>query len=410
MKIVQINAVYGTLSTGKIMQDIHRALLDKNNESFAFWATLCKNPDNDKNVLRVGNTLDHKIHALLYRIDKKQGWHSIFATLSLCRKLKKINPDVVHLHNLHSNYINLPILLNFLGKNNIPTVLTLHDCWFFTGQCTYYTKHNCLNWKNGCTNCKICDSNKKSELLLNEKKKLFNNITKLSLNGVSKWTADSASQSIISSAIIQQYIYNWIDTKTFHPYLKYDNILEKYKIPNNKKIILGVSQGWSVRKGLQEFIEISNSLKDEAVVVLVGENSEIPKRSNIKAIGFTNNINELAELYSAADVFVNPSRMETFGLVTAEALSCGTPVVAYANTGSLELVSPECGLLAQDGNLEDLLNCVNKILLDGKEKYSEACREYATKNFNKDNQIKKYIKLYDDLIHYDEEREYINEF
>ena len=408
MKIVQINAVYGTLSTGKIMQDIHRALLDKNNESFAFWATLCKNPDNDKNVLRVGNTIDHKIHALLYRLDKKQGWHSVFATLSLCRNLKKINPDVVHLHNLHSNYINLPILLNFLGKNNIPTVLTLHDCWFFTGYCMHYLSSNCNKWQK---NCVTCELNKKlAPKLLRQKKELFENIPQLAFNGVSKWTAEAGARSILSFAKIKEYIYNWIDTEIFCPYSDCEDILKKYGIDSDKKIILGVSQGWSENKGLKEFIEISKHYKDTAQVILVGDNSAVPTNSGIKAIGFTDNQIELAKLYSVADVFVNPSRMETFGLVTAEALSCGTPVVAYSNTGSLELVAPECGLLAQDGNLEDLLNCVNKILLNGKKKYSEACREYATKNFNKDNQIKKYIKLYDDLIHYDEERENINEF
>lgn len=407
MKIVQINAVYGTLSTGKITRDIHRALLNKNHESYVFWGTACKTEPEDKNIFRIGNTLDHKIHALLYRLDKRQGWHSRFATYNLCKKLKKISPDVVHLHNLHSNYISLPILLRFLANHQIPTLLTIHDCWFFTGICYHYKALNCFKWQNNCTDCKACSNNRLPERLLNNKKELFGSINKLALNGVSKWTTDAASKSILSCAVIKRHIYNWIDTETFSPLNCRKDVIKKYNLPCEKKIILGVSQGWSINKGLNEFIEIANQLKDEAVVVLVGENSEIPKESGIKAIGFTNSAKELAELYSAADIFVNPSKAETFGLVTVEAMACGTPVVAYANTGSLELILEECGKLAKDENSDALVKAVNEILCIGKEKYRRNCRDNAIKRFSKEKQIGEYMKLYNDLIHYNEKRDTI---
>ena len=401
MKIVQINAVYGTLSTGKIVRDIHEALKDSGNDSYVFWGTLCRQDKSDKNIMRVGNTLDHKLHALLYRADKKQGWHSAAATRRLCRRIKEIGPDVVHLHNLHSNYINLPILLRYLAENSTPTLLTIHDCWFFTGYCTYYTAFGCDKWQSGCKNCPACISDDGLPCeLLKEKEQLYKAIPTLAFNGVSRWTAEAAEQSILSPSAIKRYIYNWIDLDIFRDTENRAEVFKKYGIPPDKKLILGVSQSWSVRKGLNEFIELSNRFKEEAQVVLVGESSAVPHDSGIKTVGFTNSASELAELYSAADVFVNPSRMETFGLVTAEAMACGTPVASYANTGSLELVTEECGRLAKDGDIGDMISAVEETLKNGRKSYSESCRGRAVRLFKKEERINDYIRLYSDIINY----------
>lgn len=405
MKIVQINAVYGVGSTGRIAQDIAGQLRKQGHEAYVFWATGCREDENAR-LIRVGNTLDHKLHALLRRLDGKQGWHSKAATRKLCRDLLRIQPDVVHLHNLHSNYIHLPKLLQFLGEQKIPTLITIHDSWMFTcGFCAHYIYHNCDQWDKGCAYCPAVKKalRKDGAKMFRIKENLYSRIPNLAVNGVSQWTTEAAGKSMLKTAKIQQCIYNWIDTELFKPQNNTTQVREKYGIPENHKLILGVSQGWSENKGLKEFLQIADKLRGEATVILVGKDCGIPKRENVKCIGFTSNQQELIALYSAADVFVNPSRAETFGLVTAEALSCGTPVVAYNNTGSAELVTPQCGALAADGDADSLVSLTRMVLENRKDTYLDACRQWVLENFEKQTQLQKYVELYEKLMEKTEE-------
>jgi glycosyltransferase involved in cell wall biosynthesis len=342
----------------------------------------------------------------LRRLDGKQGWHSKAATRKLCRDLLKIKPDVVHLHNLHSNYIHLPLLLQFLGEQKIPTLITIHDSWMFTcGYCAHYIYHNCDKWDKGCTDCPAVRKTlrKNGAKMYRIKEELYRQIPKLAINGVSKWTTEAAGHGMLKTAKIQETVYNWIDTELFKPQDNAVEVRRKYGIPENHKLILGVSQGWSENKGLKEFLQIADELREEATVILVGQDNGIPQRENLHCIGFTNDRQELIDLYSAADVFVNPSRAETFGLVTAEALSCGTPVVAYNNTGSRELVAPQCGALAADGDADTLVSLTRMVLENRKETYSAACRQWVLENFEKKTQLQKYVELYEKLMEKTEE-------
>ena len=390
MKVVQINAVYGTGSTGKMVQDISAKLKEQGHQPYAFWATACRSDENAK-LIRVGSTMDHKLHALLRRMDGKQGWHSRAATRRACAEILKIEPDVVHLHNLHSNYLHLPTLLKFLGEHHIPTLLTLHDCWFFTGGCYHYL--TCDGWMTDCGKCHALKLKGIAQRMLEEKRKLFSNIRCLAVNGVSEWTAQAARSSILSHGQIR-CIYNWVDTAVFKPRSDAAQVRERYGIPEGHKLILGVSQGWSPQKGLDEFTMLADALREEATVILVGQDQGVPQRENLRCIGFTSNVQELAALYSAADVFVNPSRAETFGLVTAEAMACGTPVVAYRNFGSAELVAPQCGVLVPDGDTRQLLEQVRCVLHGDRGKYRIPCRQWVCEQFDKDGQIQKYIEFY----------------
>ena len=229
------------------------------------------------------------------------------------------------------------------------------------------------------------------------KEALYSTIENLAVNGVSQWTTDAAKQSMLKSAKLHKCIYNWVDTQLFQPQENAAEIRAKCSIPENHKLILGVSQGWSENKGLKEFLQLADELRDEATVILVGEDCGVPKRDNLHCIGFTNTRQELIDLYSAADVFVNPSRAETFGLVTAEAMSCGTPVVAYNNTGSAELVAPQCGALVPDGDAEQLVTLTRTVLENRKASYAAACRQWVLDNFEKQKQLEKYLELYQQL-------------
>ena len=405
MRIVQINAVYGVGSTGRIVQDIAGVLRKQGHETYVFWAIQCREDENAQ-FIRVGNTLDHKLHAILRRLDGKQGWHSKDATRKACREIAALKPDVVHLHNLHSNYIHLPELLKFLGEHKIPTLITLHDCWMFTcGFCTYPIYQHCTQWTDGCRDCPAvaCWRRCFGAKMYRIKKERYHNHSQLAINGVSRWTTEDASQSMLNGANTIQCIYNWVDTELFCPQSGKDAIRKKYAIPDDHKLILGVAQGWSAEKGLDEFLQIAEELREQATVILVGKDNGIPQRDNLRCIGFTNNRQELVELYSAADLFVNPSRAETFGLVTAEAMACGTPVVAYDNTGASELVTPQCGALAPDRDAEALVNLAKEVLRQGKNQYESACRQWVLDNFEKEKQIQKYVDTYSQMIKtYDE--------
>ena len=401
MKIVQINATYGVGSTGKIVRDISEMLIEDGHESYVMWATSCRAEKKDVNLIRIGGFLDHKLHALLYRLFGGQGSYSRLATKSACRKIEAIKPDVVHLHNLHSNYINLPSLLRFLAERDIPTLITLHDCWFFSGQCCHYLNHACLGWQKECSDCPAVGKRlrKKVKKTLAERRALYESFDKLTVNGVSKWTAEVAGASVLKSASAIDYIYNWIDTDVYKPCGNPSEIRNKYGIPADKKIILGVSQLWSEKKGLSTFVSLAEKLSDVATVVLVGEcNDSALAEKGIKCVGFTSSREELAELYSAADVLVNASTVETFGLVTVEAMACGTPVVAYDNTGSSEIVEDGCGILVPDGDFNAMISAVRAVLDNGKETYSAACRNCVVENFAKDSQVDKYINLYQEMM------------
>lgn len=403
MKVVQINATYGVGSTGNIVENINNYLVEKNIEAYAFWATAIRGDLVGKNgVYRIGTALDHKLHAVLRRIFKNQGFNSKLATTKLCKRLGVIKPDVVHLHNLHSNFINLPILLDFLAKEDIAVAVTLHDCWFFTGDCTYFDKMSCKQClEDGCIQCpayKSKFSKNKISALYNSKRKGFAEIKRLAVIGVSDWIADCSRRSLLSSANTIESIYNWIDTDTFCPQLDTQKTREKYSIEQNEKVILGVAQEWSREKGLEEFKILAKQLKGRAKIILVGNHKKKDKSENLQFIGHTANRKELAELYSIADVFVNPSRMETFGLVTAEALACGTPAVVYNNTGTAELIGDDCGILVEDGNTQKLIEAAQKILADKKEKYSANCIKRVKTLFNKTDLLSKHLDVYRKLV------------
>ena len=399
MKILQINAVYGVSSTGKIVRDISDGLIAEGHSSYIMWATACKSNGAKAELIRLGNTLDHKLHALLRRIDGAHGMHSRLATKIACRKILEISPDVVHLHNLHSNYIHLAMLLKFLAKNNIPTLITMHDCWFVGGYCMHYMYHNCNGWLNGCERCPAVNKllRKKVTRRFEERKKLYSSIKRLAVNGVSRWTTETAKKSILGVAKSIETIYNWVDTEIFAPKDNRDEVAARFGITDGKKIILGVSQSWCQGKGLDTFLYLAEELSDIAYVILVGENCGVPDRDNLRCIGFTSNVDELVELYSAADVFVNASEAETFGLVTVEAMACGTPVVAYDNSGSSEIISEDCGVLVEDGNKAAILKGVSDILSKDKKQFSDACVQRVFKYFEKTRQIERYIKFYEHI-------------
>ncbi len=402
MTVLHINAVYKIGSTGRFVHELCEQADKKGIKSFV---ATTKGP-NKENVYKIGNKLDWKAHGFLSRVFGKQGYFSYFSTKRFLNEVDKIRPDIIHLHNLHANYINLPMLMKYIAKKEIPLVVTLHDCWFFTGKCCHYTADNCLKWQTECQKCPSIKKYNKSwffdrtHFLHSEKIKLFTSINNLYVVGVSKWISRQAEKApVFNNAKEINCIYNWVDTTVFAP-KDYTELKNKYN-PDNKKIILCVASIWSAEKGFDKIVELSQLIGNDEQIVVLGRISEKNKKrlpNNVVCVPNIYSTEELAQFYSMADVLFQPSLEETFGLVVAEAMSCGTPVVCFNSTASPELVNNVRGGVVSDYSIQSALCEIRRVLENGKAYYSGNCREYSTRMFEKKKNTNKYCKLYEDIL------------
>ncbi|MBR2454771.1 MAG: glycosyltransferase [Clostridia bacterium] len=400
MKILQINAVYNLSSTGKISTDFQNYI---NNKTEHTCKTAFSYGGNKEDGYIIGSQIDRKIHGFLSRLTGKQAWFSAGSTKKLIKFIDEYSPDIIQLGNLHGNYLNFPMLMNYIAEKDIATVFTLHDCWPFTGKCCHYTADKCYKWQTGCYDCPRLEKDNaswgadKTKELWQAKRNLFSKIPRLAVVGVSKWIVNESKKSpLMENVKIFDYIYNGIDANVFQPNLQ-PTVREKYNL-QDKKILLGVASGWQECKGLFNIVELSKNLPDDCQIVLVGNiNEQIPECS-ILNIPATENVQELVEWYSAADVLINMSKEETFGKVSAEALMCGTPVVCFNSTANPELVGENCGLVCETEDVLDFKELVLEVLNNGKEKYFNSCINFAKANFVTEKSFEKYVQLYADLL------------
>lgn len=402
MNVLQINAVNDNYSTGRTAKEMSDFLLKNGHNSVVAYS---KGPSFDpEHEYHIGSNLDTKIHGFMSRLTGKQGYFSRGATKKLLKFMDEYKPDVVVLRNLHGNYINLPILLKYLSKNDIATVVVLHDCWFYTGKCCHYTIQGCFKWQVACGGCPQLKNHNKSwffdrtKKLLADKKKLFGAIPRLAVVGVSDWLTNEAKKSpVFENAKIITRIYNWIDTEKFSP-KDTEELREKLGL-EGKKVILSVASGWSKEKGLDTVLELAKKLNADEQVVLVGNlPSDVSLNDKILHIPATNSVDELAELYSMADVFLQPSLEETFGKVTAEALACGTPVICFDSTTTPELIDESCGTVVINLSATSMLNAVWQILRKDKIIIPEDCRNKAINQFYIKSRLAEYILLFETLL------------
>lgn len=404
IKILQINATYGDGSTGTIVKDIHEMCLESGMEAYVVYASSSLCEQKIQNGYRIGNVFSNKLHALFTRVNGHQANYSFFPTFALLRHISKVKPDIVHLHNLHSNYIHLGLLLSFLAKRNIPTVVTLHDCWFFTGGCFHYTSSQCYKWIDKCGNCprKKMDFPAyfldKSSTVLNERKRFFDKIQDLNIVGCSQWIVSECQKGIFRGRNCVT-IYNGIDLSIFK---RRDSQLKSILGLEGKYIILGPASKWLDPINKEVFDYVVQNLDESSVLLLYGCPNKLHNMSDkIKTIGFIKDKLELACIYSIADVFVNCSREDTLPTVNLEAQACGLPIVAFANTGSTETINDKCGYKIPTGRADLLMQAINKLKSlhqDEKDAIRESCREWIKVKFEKKNNYQKYLDLYRKII------------
>lgn len=392
--LLQIGASCNWGAPGKIAEQIGLTALRHGWNCYMAHGVRYYNPT-QLDSIPVVNSFQEKMHGIKSLLCDAHGLGSFFETKSFLNKIDKIKPDIIHLHNLHGYYINYKVLFEYLQHRDIPVVWTLHDCWPVTGHCCYFDSINCQKWMTECDNCPLLKSYPKSlffdrsKVNFYLKKSLFTSIKRMIVVPVSQWLGNIISQSFLRDYPMH-VIRNGIDIDVFCP-------SESFKKESKKKI-LGVASPWSKRKGLDDFIALSKN--EDYEITLVGINEEQMKLlpSNIIAVKRTNNQQELAKLYSEADVFVNPTYSDNFPTTNIEALACGTPVVTYETGGSPEAIDDVTGLVVEKGNLKALICAIDKICENGKKQYKKNCRDRAIKLFDRNKVYEKYIAMYESFL------------
>lgn len=378
MKILQINSVCGVTGTGRIAADLYHVGVRRGHECrIAYGEHKYQNAPGDMQTMEIGTLRDCQAHALLTRLFDMQGFGSRRATKRFLQEVDAWQPDVIHLHNLHGYYINIELLFQYLKQKKVRVVWTLHDCWAFTGHCVYFQSVGCERWREGCHDCPLVrqypasmgiDRSRKNYL---KKKELFTGLEDMTILVPSRWMEERVRRSFLKDYEIR-VVYNGIDLTTYKPVPS--DFRKRYGL-EGCFLVLGVANVWEERKGLKVFLRLAQELGAGYRIVLVGLSGEQIAQLPPEILGLprTDTAAELAAIYTAADVFVNPGREETFGLTVAEAMACGTYPIAYADTACAEVVEQGIGR-AVTGDVEELKKAIQDYRECGK---AEGIEKYA---------------------------------
>lgn len=393
MKLLQINITANWGSTGKIAEQIGLVAMKHGWESYVAYGRWA-NPS-QSHLIKVGNMMHSVLHYAEQRIFDNEGLCSSGPTKGLVKQIEKIQPDIIHLHNIHDHYLNYKILFEFLQEYNHPVVWTFHDCWAFTGHCFHFVTQQCYRWKTGCYECPLRNVSPQTLLDCSRqhwelKKKYFGGCKNLTIIPVSKWMEDFVHESFLKDCNILT-IHNGIDLNVFRP-------MESTAKTQDVMNILGVASVWSTSKGLADFIKLRRLLPENYHITLIGLSKtqirQLPE--GIVGIERTNNVEELVEYYNKADVFVNSTYEDSFPTVNLEALACGTPVITYRTGGSPEAIDERTGVVIEQCDVDGLADAIRE--MKSRPLSSSACRQRAELLWNKDKCFEAYIDLYERLV------------
>jgi glycosyltransferase involved in cell wall biosynthesis len=398
--LLQIDSCLGVGSTGRITESIGALATARGWECHIAHGARYVGSSRMHSIPVVTKWGEYR-HALRSMLLDAHGLGSVCETKKLIKQIEQIKPDVIHLHCIHGYYLNYKVLFEYLNKTDIPVVWTFHDCWAFTGHCAYFDSIDCRKWQTGCSDCLLKKDypasliSDRSTYNFNLKNSLFAKKENLVVVPVSYWLEELTRLSFFQNNEITT-IHNGIDLNIFTPCNDPLIIDEAYLV--DRTIILGVAAPWDKRKGLQDFIKLRSVLDDSYVIVLVGLSDEQIENLPNGVIGVkrTNSAKELAAIYSRADVFVNPTYSDNFPTTNIEALACGTPVITYKTGGSPEAVDEKTGIVVSRGDLEGLVEAIERMKFNPFS--SEDCRKRAVELFNKDERFMDYIRLYEKLL------------
>ena len=393
-------------STGRIMQEIGDLAMAHGWESYIAYSRGRDGvPVCTSQLMPVGSRLSVAWHGLMTRLMDRHGLASSQATRAFIREVDALRPDVIHIHNLHGYFLNYRLLFDYLSHQEVPVIWTVHDCWLYTGHCYHYAFAGCSGWQTGCGHCPqqrefpaswLVDRSHRNYI---DKQRAFTSLPRerFMLIPVSHWMEGEMRQSFLKDCRMR-VIHNGIDTETFSPQ-QGSEILEQYGL-RGKQVLLGVASIWSREKGLDDFISMAGMLREDERIVLVGIDEKTARKLPPKVIPIrrTANVHQLAQLYSAATAFVNPTWQDNYPTVNLEAISCGTPVVTYRTGGSPESITDATGIVVPQGNIGDMLAAVRQIAARGKAAFATPCRDYALAHFRKEDRYMDYIRLYDEVM------------
>lgn len=383
-------------STGKIMLQIAECARENGHEVWVAYPDSTESMKKSvENSILIGNRYSRVFHIRFTLLTGYNGCLSYFSTKNFLRKVDKIKPDIIHLHNLHNGYINLPLLFSYIKKNDIKVIWTLHDCWAFTGQCPHFTLAKCDKWKTGCHDCKTyreypASYVDRTKTMWKLKKKWFTGIKDATIVTPSQWLSDLVKESFLKEYPVK-VIHNGIDLSVFIP--RESDFRKKYHC-ENKFVILGVALDWSYKKGLDVFVELAKQLDEKYQIILVGTDDEVDKilPKNIISIHRTNNQTELAEIYTASDLLLNPTREDTFPTVNIEALACGTPVFTFNTGGSPEIVDETSGMVFHVDDVAGMKNAICQ--LSSEHSFDSSACVARAQNYDCQERFCDYVKLY----------------
>lgn len=395
MKVLFINETFGRGSHGKICSSLMDILHADGHEALAAYGRESVPNEYEPYAIRVGSKWGIYAHVIGSRLFDNSGFYSRRATEKLIKYIDKLDPDIIHLHNIHGYYIHIGVLFKYLAASDRKVIWTLHDCWPFTGHCTCSDYIGCRKWLTGCNHCPqlkdypaalLFDRSKKNYI---EKRHLFTSVAQMHLVVPSEWLKRETEQSFLGLYPIR-IIRSGIDLSIFRP--KETNFRKKYHL-EGKQILLSVANAWSRRKGIELLNDLARNLSAERKLVLVGNLRECSVDKHILTIDHTANQEELAEIYSAADIYLNLSYEETQGLTTTEALACGTPVVASRHTAIPEGIDASCGVVVDEETIESIMLAIRK----AENINSDDCIRFAQK-YDKNRCFSEYIELYKEIV------------
>ena len=404
-KLLQINPVVReNTSTGKIMRELGELAQAAGWESYIAYSRARDGvPQHSSKLIPVGSKFDLLVHWLATRLFDAHGLASRRATWQLIRRIGEIDPDVVHIHNVHGYFLNYPLLLDYLAERGKPVVWTVHDCWLFTGHCYHYAAAGCDKWQTQCHDCPqklafptswLMDRSRRN---FEAKRQALTALPDFTLVTVSDWMRREVGKSFLRD-VPCRVIHNGIDLNTFQPRPDAE-VRQRYNI-STEHYVLAVASIWLPQKGLPDLVRLAGMLTPDEGLVMVGRISEEQKAAFPAGVIFiprTEDAGALAALYSGALALMNPTWQDNYPTVNLEAIACGTPVVTFRTGGSVESVTPETGFVVEQGDVEGMSASLKAIRSLGKEHYQEICRAYALQHFDRKACFQDYIHLYESL-------------